>query len=102
MTDEQIQKMIKEEFDNLRDFVLEKNKKYGQAVFSPRRIFSKADNIEQIKVRIDDKLSRLINQGYENASDTCADLAGYLILLRVAENIRGIESKTSEVDYQSF
>ena len=80
------QQMIAEEFDSIRDLVLQKNKEYGNSAFNPVRLFSTADSVEQIKVRIDDKLSRLLNKGLKLiVEDTLSDLIGYLILLRVAE-----------------
>ena len=83
---EDIQKMIAEECDKLKELLLSKNKAYGNSAISPKRIFSKQDNVEQIKVRIDDKLSRIANLGTgTQGEDTCMDLAGYLILLRIAE-----------------
>jgi len=83
------QQMITEEFNKIRDLVLQKNKEYGSAAFSPVRIFSSADNIEQIKVRIDDKLSRLSNKGPKLIiEDTLSDLIGYLVLLKIAEKKR--------------
>jgi hypothetical protein len=39
--------------------LLHKNKLYGDSAFSPLRVFSSADPQEQLRVRIDDKLSRL-------------------------------------------
>jgi hypothetical protein len=50
------------------------------------RIFSKADPEEQIRVRIDDKLSRLA-RGHDAGEDVILDLLGYLILLRIARRI---------------
>lgn len=68
----------------LESMLVAKNRAYGNAALEPSRIFSKADPIEQIKVRIDDKLSRLAKgNGYGN-EDTVFDLMGYLILLRIA------------------
>jgi len=43
--------------------------------------------VEQIKVRIDDKLSRIM-RGENAGEDVEIDLAGYLILLRVAKRSR--------------
>ena len=40
--------------------------------------------MEQIRVRIDDKLSRLA-RGQAAGEDVVLDLIGYLVLLRVAE-----------------
>jgi len=63
--------------------LLHKNRLYGDSAFKPLRVFSKADATEQIRVRIDDKLSR-IARGEEAGEDTILDLAGYLILLLAA------------------
>ena len=71
--------------DGLKELLLEKNRKYGDAALSPLRVFSKADPVEQIKVRLDDKLSRLANQQNDEDEDVIQDLLGYLILLRIAQ-----------------
>ena len=63
--------------------LVSKNKKYGNSALNPKRIFSKADAKEQIKVRIDDKLSRMSNQ--DDDEDVIMDLMGYLVLLRISE-----------------
>jgi len=65
--------------------LLEKNRKYGNSALEPIRIFSKADSIEQIKVRIDDKLNRLLSGQMDEDEDVCLDLIGYLILLMIAK-----------------
>lgn len=65
--------------------LIEKNRKYGDSALNPARIFSKASNIEQIKVRIDDKLSRIKNAQDDEDEDVIADLIGYLVLLTIAK-----------------
>jgi len=68
--------------------LLEKNRMYGNSAIKPLRIFSKADTVEQIKVRIDDKLNRLLSGQMDENEDVVKDLIGYLILLLIAqENI---------------
>lgn len=72
--------------DQVKELLLEKNKKYGDSALNPTRIFSKADPVEQILVRIDDKLNR-IKQGaglLANDEDVIMDLIGYLVLLKIA------------------
>ena len=84
--------------DQIKDLLLEKNRKYGDSAINPIRIFSKANNIEQIKVRIDDKLNRLKNIQLDENEDTITDLIGYLVLYKIAQkNIRveGIEKSWS-------
>lgn len=80
------QKMIAEECETIKSLLLQKNLEYGDAAINPKRIFSNAGNVEQINVRIDDKLSRIMYRGNKViAEDTDLDLIGYLVLRRVAK-----------------
>lgn len=59
-----------------------KNAKYGDSAAHPMRVFSRAPTDEQLRVRIDDKLSRLARgSGTADGEDTLLDLVGYLALL---------------------
>jgi len=78
--------LISEECTRLRDMLLAKNKAYGNSALEPVRVFSRASPVEQILVRIDDKLSRL-SRGFAAGEDVVQDLLGYLILLRVAQRL---------------
>ena len=72
--------------DEVKELLIEKNKKYGDSALNPSRIFSKANAVEQILVRIDDKLNR-IQKGaglLANDEDVIMDLMGYLVLLKIA------------------
>jgi hypothetical protein len=80
----QSQYLIRQECDDIKALLLEKNRRYGDSALSPVRVFSKSDTIEQIKVRIDDKLSRIISGQDDDTEDAVVDLIGYLILLRIA------------------
>jgi hypothetical protein len=65
--------------------LIEKNISYGDSALNPARIFSSAEPTEQLKVRIDDKLNRVMNnQGYAGDNDI-DDLIGYLILYKIAK-----------------
>jgi len=85
---------ITKECDAIKSLLLRKNKEYGNSALSPRRIFSQSDTKEQIRVRIDDKLSRIAHTSEAGdasntiTEDTVQDLIGYLILLRVAERMQ--------------
>lgn len=71
--------------NDVRTMLIEKNAAYGNSAMKPVRIFSSASTVEQILVRIDDKLSRL-QRGHEfQGEDTARDLLGYLILLEIAK-----------------
>lgn len=74
---------LHEEIQDLQLFLIEKNKKYGNSALQPVRRFAKSDAVEQLRVRIDDKLSRLI-RGNGDDEDTKLDLLGYLILEKIA------------------
>ena len=69
----------------LEDLLVAKNEAYGNAALDPVNIFSKSTAVEQIKVRIDDKLSRLYHGKEYGDEDTITDLLGYIVLLKVAE-----------------
>lgn len=71
--------------DDIKELLLEKNRKYGDSALNPVRVFSKSDTLEQIRVRIDDKLSRLRNQQTDDDEDAISDLIGYLVLYKVAK-----------------
>ena len=71
--------------DRVNRLLLEKNESYGNAALDPVRTFSKASASEQLRVRIDDKLSRLQRGSSFADEDTILDLMGYLVLLRIAE-----------------
>ncbi len=66
------------------DMLKAKNRAYGNSALDPVRIFSRAPADEQLKVRIDDKLSRL-QRGSAAGEDVVVDLIGYLVLLLIAE-----------------
>lgn len=68
---------------DIRRMLIEKNVAYGNSALEPVRIFSRADAVEQINVRLDDKLSRL-KRGHAAGEDVIRDLIGYLVLLRIA------------------
>ena len=72
--------------DEMKTMLLQKNRQYGDSVLNPTRFFSHADQEEQIKVRIDDKLNRLVqgNDSLESDDDIIKDLIGYLTLLLVS------------------
>ena len=72
--------------DALAAMLISKNKKYGNSALEPKRIFSNASPVEQILVRIDDKLSRMSNQDGTDDEDVVEDLLGYLVLLKIAKN----------------
>jgi hypothetical protein len=84
--DSNTQELLREVCDNIRDFLLDKNAQYGDSAIHPVRIFSKASPIEQLYVRIDDKLSRIEkgDERIESDDDVIDDLIGYFILLKIA------------------
>lgn len=85
---ETAQQFIAETCDEVKNLLLEKNRKYGNSALEPCRIFSKADSIEQINVRIDDKLNRILNRQNDEDEDVELDLIGYLVLKQVAKKIK--------------
>lgn len=68
--------------DEVRRLLITKSRAYGDSALHPVRIFSRASSEEQLRVRIDDKLSRMM-RGNPDAfgEDVLLDLVGYLVLL---------------------
>lgn len=89
------QELIVIECRQLGEFLVDKNRKYADSALNPKRIFSRADAIEQIKVRIDDKLSRIQSAQTDDDEDPELDLIGYLILLRVARRMHNDTDTTA-------
>lgn len=82
-----MQDQIRYECDSIRDMLIDKNESYGNSALDPVRIFSDVDAAEQLRVRIDDKLSR-IYRGYKYVGDDdITDLIGYLVLLKIAMEV---------------
>lgn len=84
---ESVKQEILAQVKAIAEVLIEKNKKYGNSAIQPKRIFSRASTVEQINVRIDDKLSRIANQQVNEDEDAEFDLIGYLILKRVFNNL---------------
>lgn len=74
---------IRRECDEICEFLIAKNEAYGNSVGNPVCVFSKATPKERMGVRMDDKLSRIVNGCEYPGDDTWLDLIGYLILQRV-------------------
>jgi hypothetical protein len=80
---------------DLRGLLLSKNSRYGDSALTPIRIFSQADPVEQLRVRVDDKLSRIARGNLNlDDEDTIMDLAGYLILLMIARDVTNETNQT--------
>jgi hypothetical protein len=75
----------------IEKMLVEKNLAYGDSALDPVRIFSKATNVEQLLVRIDDKLSRFARGTDYPGDNDIEDLIGYLVLLKIAKERNSIE-----------
>lgn len=94
--------LIEQECFDIRDLLLDKNRKYGDSALNPLRIFARADAIEQINVRIDDKLSRIKSAQDDDTEDAEMDLIGYLILKRVALRRQFIANLTAPLPSEQY
>lgn len=92
---------IQGECDSIAAMLIEKNAAYGDSALNPVRIFSRASTTEQLKVRLDDKLSRLA-RGSAAGEDVTLDTIGYLVLLRIAQKreaaLRSASCEVGDVD----
>jgi len=74
--------------DDIKELLIHKNRKYGNSALKPCRVFSKSSAVEQLLVRIDDKLNRIMKGAglLANDEDVVNDLIGYLVLLKIGMN----------------
>lgn len=87
------EKTVKEVCNDIAEFLIEKNKSYGNSALEPVHCFYKGDAETAIHIRMDDKISRLIRGKEYGAEDTKKDLCGYLILLEVLKRKQQLENK---------
>jgi len=97
MTMTKTQEEISAVCNDIKELLLYKNKQYGDSALNPSRIFSKASAVEQLLVRIDDKLNR-IKKGaglVGEDEDVIQDLIGYLVLLKIG--LKHQQTETNEL-----
>ena len=88
------QQKIVELTEAMRDLLLYKNEKYGDSALHPERIFHKGNAVSSILIRLDDKLSRVMenNDQLPRINDV-ADIIGYCTLLLV-----GMGAKKEDIE----
>lgn len=79
-----VEDAIQNECVRVTSLLIDKNRSYGNSALNPVRIFSRSDATEQLKVRIDDKLSRFMSGDDTFKENDLDDLIGYLVLLSIA------------------
>ncbi len=80
------QRAIAEQGLGVVAMLLEKNRAYGSSAFDPIRVFAKGlSALDQIHVRLDDKLSRVARGTDYGEEDVLMDIAGYCILGMIAK-----------------
>ena len=74
--------------DDIKELLIHKNRKYGNSALKPCRVFSKSSPVEQLLVRIDDKLNRIMQGAglLADDEDVVNDLIGYVVLLKIGMN----------------
>ena len=95
---EGVELLIQEKCNDIKHMLLRKNEQYGDSALNPIRIFSTSSTDEQLRVRIDDKLSRLTrgNDLLESDDDVIHDLIGYLVLLLIHKDTHPISGEVVE------
>lgn len=67
----------------IKELLMAKNAAYGDAALNPLRFHSSSSPVEQLNVRMDDKLSRMARGG-KSGEDEPLDYVGYWVLREVA------------------
>ena len=94
---------ISEICDDIKELLIHKNRKYGNSALKPCRVFSKSSPVEQLLVRIDDKLNRIMQGAglLANDEDVVNDLIGYLVLLKIGMHEEKMKN-LSQVFHEGF
>jgi|TARA_Y100000401_G_scaffold108960_1_gene104713 hypothetical protein len=89
--------------DDIKELLIHKNRKYGNSALKPCRVFSKSSPVEQLLVRIDDKLNRIMQGAglLANDEDVVNDLIGYLVLLKIGMHEEKMKNLT-QVFHEGF
>ena len=89
--------------DDIKELLIHKNRKYGNSALKPCRVFSKSSAVEQLLVRIDDKLNRIMQGAglLEDDEDVINDLIGYLVLLKIGMHEEKMKNLT-QVFHEGF
>lgn len=74
---------LKAVLSDIEQMLIAKNEAYGNAALEPLNVFCKLPASQRIRARIDEKISRIMNNA--QGEDSVMDLIGYLILLRIEE-----------------
>jgi len=80
------EKRIREIIEEVQELLIAKNRQYGNSALKPIGVFANGNATDLIKIRIDDKLNRLIqgDETIEADEDIVKDLIGYFVLLLIA------------------
>lgn len=82
--EKEFEQKVRKVCNDIAELLIEKNKCYGNSALEPINCFYKGNSETAIKVRIDDKLSRIMRGKEYGQEDTIEDLLGYLVLLKVS------------------
>ena len=85
ITEKEFENKVRKICNDIAEMLIEKNKSYGNSALEPINCFYKGDAGTSIKVRIDDKLSRIMRGNEFQGDDTIKDLLGYLVLLIISK-----------------
>jgi hypothetical protein len=89
MSDNKFQEEVHDVLQEIEDLLVAKNEKYGNSALEPLGVFSQLSAKEGLLVRIDDKLKRIKNGSLEkDDEDVINDLIGYLVLLKISDNVK--------------
>ena len=82
---------IRRKCDQVAELLIAKNRAYGDSALKPIGIFSPGKASDMIRVRMDDKLSRIANNPEAFGEDPVMDLMGYLVLFSLAVEDEAME-----------
>lgn len=89
MTQKQTETAIRKHMKEFGEWLISKNRAYGNSVVENINVFGKGTALDIIKIRMDDKLKKMIKGKdlSEEKDDAGKDFCGYWHLLKILEKI---------------
>jgi hypothetical protein len=89
ITQRKVEKEIRKHFKEFSEWMIKKNRAYGNSAFYNLNIFGSGTSENIIKIRMDDKLNKMIKGKdlSEEKDDAAKDFCGYWHLLQVVTEL---------------
>jgi len=88
-TQRQVESLIRKHMIEYGNFLIKKNRAYGNSAFEAINIYSKGSALDLMKLRMDDKLKKMLKGSdlTDEKEDAAKDFCGYWHLMEILKEI---------------